>query len=76
MPLIGLGPQETGVAKRLMRQIIDGGRVSFSRHALEEMVKDGLTTVDCVNVLRGGVVEPPEFDKGSWRYRVKTNGSA
>jgi hypothetical protein len=28
--------------------------------------------VDVVNVLRGGVVEPGEFERGSWRYRVHT----
>ena len=33
-----------------------------SSHALEEMANDDLTTVDCVNVLRGGIVEPaPEI---------------
>jgi hypothetical protein len=26
-----------------------------------------------VNVLRAGVVEPSEFERGSWRHRVKTN---
>ncbi len=46
--------------------------MSFSKHALEEMANDDLTTVDCINVLRGGVVEPPEFERGSWRYRVRT----
>jgi len=30
--------------------------------ALEEMDKDGLTTVDCTNVLRGGVLELPEVE--------------
>lgn len=34
------------------------------------MAKDDLTTVDCTNVLRGGIVEPGEWEKGSWRYRV------
>jgi hypothetical protein len=35
--------------------------------------KDKLTTQDVVNVLRAGVVEPSEFENGSWRHRVKTN---
>ncbi len=35
--------------------------------------KDELTTQDLVNVLRAGVVEPSEFENGSWRHRVKTN---
>ena len=37
------------------------------------MEKDKLTTQDLVNVLRAGVVEPSEFENGSWRHRVKTN---
>ena len=49
------------------------GTVRFSGHALAEMKKDSLTTIDCVNVLRGGVVEPAEFENGSWRYRVRTS---
>ncbi|CAN5537392.1 hypothetical protein BH09MYX1_BH09MYX1_07610 [soil metagenome] len=36
------------------------------------MAKDDLTSVDVVNVLRGGVVEEPEFENGSWRYRART----
>ncbi len=37
------------------------------------MAKDGLAEVDVVNVLRGGVVEPGEWENGSWRYRVWTS---
>jgi hypothetical protein len=58
-------------ARKLIRQIVQTGTVSFSTHALQEMAKDNLTTVDCINVLRGGVVEPPEFREGTWRYRVR-----
>ena len=65
-------PLEPGAAKRLIRKIIQLGTVSFSKHGLEEMARDDLTTVDCVNVLRGGVVEPGELERGSWRYRVST----
>ena len=59
-------------AKRLIQDILANGEVVFSRHALSEMAKDDLTTVDCVNILRGGVVEPAEFENGSWRYRVRS----
>ncbi len=65
-------PLEPGAAKRLIRKIIELGTVTFSKHALDEMAKDDLTTVDCVNVLRGGVVQPGELERGSWRYRVTT----
>jgi hypothetical protein len=65
-------PLRPDTARRLIRTILSSGTVRFSGHALSEMKKDGLTTVDCVNVLRGGVVEPAEFENGSWRYRVRT----
>jgi hypothetical protein len=64
-----LSPPE---ARRLIREIIENGSVSFSKHAEEEMAKDNLTMVDVTNVLRGGVVDPGEFENGSWRYRVRT----
>jgi hypothetical protein len=59
-------------ARKLIRQILLTGTVSFSTHALQEMAHDHMTTVDCTNVLRGGVVEPPEYRDGTWRYRVRT----
>ena len=31
-----------------------------------------MTMVDCANVLRGGFLEPAEWENGSWRYRVRT----
>ena len=65
-------PLDRPRAKELIRGILATGETRFSKHALEEMAKDNLTTVDCVNVLRGGVVVPGEFEKGSWRYRVRT----
>lgn len=65
-------PLDARTAKRLIRGIIELGTVSFSDHALDEMANDALSTVDCVNVLRGGVVHPGEFERGSWRYRVST----
>jgi hypothetical protein len=60
-------------ARQLIRNIVSTGVVSFTGHALEEIAKDNLSTLDCTNVLSGGVVEPPEFESGSWRYRVRTN---
>ncbi len=65
-------PLDPGEAKRLIRNILSGGSVAFSRHANEEMAKDDLSPVDVTNVLRGGVVDPAEFENGSWRYRSRT----
>jgi hypothetical protein len=65
-------PLSSPEARRLIREILAGGEVVSSGHAVREMEKDDLTMVDCVNVLRGGIVEPGEFENGSWRYRVPT----
>lgn len=67
------GLLEIGTARRLILRILEAGTVSFSGHAFAEMRKDKLSTVDCTSVLRGGVVELGELERGSWRYRVKTN---
>ncbi len=48
------------------------GTINFSKHGREEMTKDRLEEIDVVNVLRGGTVEPGEWEHGSWRYRVRT----
>jgi hypothetical protein len=65
-------PLDPPRAKQHIRGILTNGSLSFSNHALEEMDKDKLTAVDVTNVLRGGVVDPAEFENGSWRYRVRT----
>lgn len=45
----------------------------FAPHAQEAMGDDGLTAVDVENVLRAGWVEVSEYERGEWRYRVRTN---
>lgn len=59
-------------AKTLIRSILQDGVVSFSPHAEKALKDDDMTTVDAVNVLRGGVVRTPDFEKNTWRYRVQT----
>lgn len=66
-------PFDAAQAKRIIRTALGGGTVAFTDHALDEMEKDDLQTTDIVNVLRGGVVEPPEMEKGTYRYRVRTS---
>lgn len=64
-------PISHGEAKALTAQIRKTGEVRFSRHALQEMEKDDLSEIDIDNVLRGGYVEdPPDFQNGTWRYRI------
>lgn len=65
-------PLDPPAARPLIRSILSDGSVSFSRHALEEIENDALSEVDVTNVLRGGTVDPAEFENGSWRYRVRT----
>ena len=66
-------PLTNDQARTLLRQILStGGDVSFSSHALDEMQHDDLTSVDAQNVMRGGVVEFSEQERGTWRYRVRT----
>ena len=65
-------PLEPDRARRLIRGLLEDGQVTFSGHALEALADDDLSTVDAVNVLRGGVVDPAEFEKECWRYRVRT----
>jgi hypothetical protein len=64
-------PLTPPAAKALLIQILETGRVEFSPHALQEMAADHLSNAEVVAVLRGGVVEPAEFVRDSWRYRVR-----
>ena len=51
------------------------GKVFFSRHALEELKKDGLTTLDAINVLKSPgarIYTEGELERGSYRYRLET----
>lgn len=50
--------------------------VHFSRHALEELGNDDLTTVDAWNVLASAdsrIVDEGELENGTYRYRLETN---
>ena len=66
-------PLRPAEAKKLIREILENGDVTFTNpHAYEELAKDGLETVDAVNVLRGGIVDEAQFENSAWRYRVHT----
>lgn len=65
---------DPNAARKRISRLLREGRITYSRHAREEMEKDNLTEVDVTNVLRGGhLTEPAENEKGTWRYRVHTN---
>jgi len=69
-------PLRESDARRLLRRLLEEGIFVVSPHARVEMRKDNLTDVDVVNILRGGVVQPAEWENGSWRYRVLTQRMA
>ena len=62
-------------ARRLLRRLLEEEIFVVSRMPVE-MKKNNLTDVNVVNVLRGGVVQPAEWENGSWRYRVLTQRMA
>ena len=66
-------PLTPDTAKKLIRQIHQTGRFTYTKHSKDEMLAGDLTTVDCENVLRGGVVRAGEYEHGTWRYRVETS---
>jgi hypothetical protein len=58
--------------KALIIAILNGdGNLTVSQHALKEMRDDAISMVELEGTLRGGVVEPGELERGSWRYRVR-----
>ena len=59
-------------ARKAIRQILEDGEVEFWKHAMEEMVKDRLSQIDCLNVLRGGWPTSGECYGDRWRYQVHT----
>jgi hypothetical protein len=65
-------PLRADAVKRLVRDILEDGFVSFTRHADQEMLADELAKVDVENVLRGGVASEGEWENGQWRYRMYT----
>ncbi len=67
-----LYPLRPTAARDLARLIAETGVADFSHHALDEMKKDGLETTDCLNLLRAGSFEEPEYEKGEYRYRACT----
>lgn len=50
--------------------------IRFSRHALEEMLKDDLMMADILNVIKSPsakILSDAELENGSYRYRLETN---
>lgn len=65
-------------ALKLAKEILQGGgRVSFSKHALERLEERNLQASDCVNVLLSTdsrvVIEGEANEHGVYGYRIETN---
>ena len=69
-------PLAAAEARRLAREILVGGTVSFTSHCRKELAKDGKTTVDATNVIRGGAYAEAEWENGAWRHRASTQRMA
>lgn len=65
-------PLDPEAARRRIRALVAGGRIRYSRHALDQVSARRLDMADCLNVLRAGGVGPAEWVNGSWRYPVAT----
>lgn len=66
-------PLQRTQTKKLILSILKDGSISFAQpHAMERLKKHGLSTLDCLNVLRGGAAEVAEYENGEWRYRIQT----
>jgi hypothetical protein len=65
------GPLEPGRVKSLLVALLEDGTVEYSPHARKEMAADNITEGEVMGVLKGGVVEPGEQERGTWRYRVR-----
>jgi hypothetical protein len=69
-------PLSAAEARKLARAILATGTVTFTRHCLNELAKDGKSTVDATNVLRGGNYLEAEWENGAWRHRAETQRMA
>lgn len=67
-------PRRAVEARTLIRAILSaGGAVVLVPHALDRQGQRTITMGDVLNVLRGGIVDEPEFEHGAFRYRVRAS---
>jgi len=65
-------PLSPADARLRIQRILESGLTLLSDHAVEELEADDMDMNDVRNILRGGVVQPAEWEGGEWRYPVKT----
>jgi hypothetical protein len=59
-----------GAARRVLNQSIRNGSVGLTKHAEEEMFQDDITLQEVFGILQKGRILEPEWEQGSWRYRI------
>ena len=55
--------------RALVRSIVETGRVSFSKRAVEEDEQLRISETDVIGVLWGGLIDSVERKSRPWRYR-------
>jgi hypothetical protein len=65
-------PLRSNQVKAPILESLDTGAVRFSDHARDELANDGLVVADALRVMRGGVIAASEFERGSWRYQIRS----
>ena len=60
-------------ARTYIRAILDGrGMTVFTKRVKGDLLENAMTSVDAVNVLRGGKISAIAATPGVWRYRTET----
>jgi hypothetical protein len=60
-------------ARTYIRAILDGrGMTVFTKRVKKDLVENAMTSLDAVNVLRGGKISPLAPSPSGWRYQAAT----
>lgn len=59
-------------ARNRILAILEDGITLLSDHAVRELEAGDMDMNDVRNILRGGALQPAEWEHGEWRYRVLT----
>lgn len=66
-------PFDPATARKHVRAILAGpGMTVFTKRAKDEELKNDMTSLDMVNVIRGGTIAPMAPTPGGCRYRAVT----
>jgi hypothetical protein len=66
-------PFDAATAQRYARRILHGpGMTVFTGRMRDELVENGMTSGDAVNVVRGGRVSAGAKTASGWAYRAET----